>query len=316
MNIYCTTDKENYEVDIPLGVGEYHSVCPVCSHNRKKHNQRVKCFSFNGSKGVGVCHHCEARFVLAKEYNTTISLPKIAPINKRQVIQEEPICSISWNYIDRYIGNPNRLESYLFSKHGANPDYIERIKKVVNDYRLCSTLSGETIFLQIDKENRLRSGQIIPYDESTGKRVKENSSKAVDWLHNQDGIKENLEANWRLTQCYFGEHLINDNQKEIVIVESPKTAIICSIYLPKYIWLATMGKNGLNAKKSIVLKGRCVILIPDLNAYEEWEKKSKEIEQEIGVKMKLNPFIQQQATEEEKEHGLDIADFIIKKLDF
>jgi hypothetical protein len=43
----------------------------------------------------------------------------------------------------------------------------------------------------------------------------------------------------------FGLHLINeDYQKEIAIVESEKTAIIMSIFLPDFIWIITGSKSG------------------------------------------------------------------------
>ena len=313
MNLYCTTDKNNYEVDIPLGFGEYHSVCPVCSHNRKRENQRVKCFSFNRTKGVGKCYHCEANFVLAKEDNRPLHLPMIEPTTKRELIKPNPIYSISWNYIDRYIGNNNRLVNYLYKAFEGIENSRQRIDKVISDYRLCSTLSGETIFLEIDKEFRLRSGQIINYDEQRGKRVKSTDKPQVDWLHNRNEIKPSLESNWSMTQCYFGEHLINDKERDIVIVESPKTAIICSILLPSHIWLATMGMKGLKAEKTLALKGRTISLIPDVNAYEDWEKKAKEIKQETGINLILNPIIQNQATTEERDQGLDIADFMLKR---
>jgi len=49
---------------------------------------------------------------------------------------------------------------------------------------------------------------------------------------------------WRVTQCLFGEHLLQDKvNANVALVESEKTAVICFRLLPEYIWLATSGKS-------------------------------------------------------------------------
>jgi hypothetical protein len=70
--------------------------------------------------------------------------------------------------------------------------------------------------------------------------------------------------------------LLQNSNKPIAIVESEKTAIIASVYMPDYIWLATGSLNNLSAEKCAVLNGRRVILFPDLNAFDKWTTKSKE----------------------------------------
>jgi hypothetical protein len=51
-------------------------------------------------------------------------------------------------------------------------------------------------------------------------------------------------------QCLFGLHRITEDyqKKTIAIVESEKTAIVMSILLPHYIWLATGVKETLNLR--------------------------------------------------------------------
>ena len=58
------------------------------------------------------------------------------------------------------------------------------------------------------------------------------------------------------------------------------------------------------------LKGREVILIPDLNATEEWRKRMA-IFNELGIKVTLFDKLEQMATDEERTQGLDIADYLI-----
>jgi twinkle protein len=63
MKLYCTNNQTAYEV--PIGSGKYTGVCPVCSADRSK--KANKCFSFDTSKEVGHCMHCDAVFVKFKE---------------------------------------------------------------------------------------------------------------------------------------------------------------------------------------------------------------------------------------------------------
>jgi len=39
---------------------------------------------------------------------------------------------------------------------------------------------------------------------------------------------------YNLKQCLFGLHLLNENLKQVAIVESEKTALIMSIEFPNY----------------------------------------------------------------------------------
>ena len=64
-----------------------------------------------------------------------------------------------------------------------------------------------------------------------------------------------------------------------ILVESEKTALVASYYLPQFLWIAAGGKNGcFNANSLSVLAGRTVVLFPDLGATDYWQSK-------IGLKM-------------------------------
>ena len=58
--------KTEYSLDIPVGTSkkEVQLLCPVCSHTRKKKND--KCLSYNTSVGVSFCFHCGASFYSKK----------------------------------------------------------------------------------------------------------------------------------------------------------------------------------------------------------------------------------------------------------
>jgi len=159
---------------------------------------------------------------------------------------------------------------------------------------------GANVFWQVDIKGNIRTGKIMLYNEVTGKRVKE-LSPPITWAHKALKL-----ANFNLKQCLYGEHLLKGNNKPVAIVESEKTAIICSVKLPEFIWLACGGLENLSSSKCAILKGRDVTLFPDLNGYEKWSEKAK------NMRFKISATLEKHANEEEKKMGLDLADFLIK----
>lgn len=162
---------------------------------------------------------------------------------------------------------------------------------------------GSVVFWQMDIMERIRTGKIMLYDIDTCKRVKEPYDH-ITWVHSVLKLED-----FGLKQCLFGEHLLRDTKKTIAVVESEKTAIIASAYLPKFTWLACGGVKNLTAERCAVLKDRTVILYPDAGFYELWNAKAKELSKFCNCK--ASNIIERSTTEEEKKRDLDIADFLI-----
>ncbi len=161
---------------------------------------------------------------------------------------------------------------------------------------------GATVFWQIDTQGHVRTGKIMLYSPTTGKRVKVPFNH-INWVHK--AIKQPL-----YEQCLFGEHLLIDKTKPVAIVESEKTAIIASVYLPEFIWVAVGSLTNLNADKCSILKGRTVILWPDLNGFDKWSNKAKELSH-IAT-FTVSDLLERKATDSEREQGFDLADYLIK----
>ncbi len=168
--------------------------------------------------------------------------------------------------------------------------------------------SGANIFWQIDVNGIVRTGKIMLYNIETNKRVKQPYDH-ISWVH-----KDILTDTYELKQCFFGELLINQfKTKPIAIVESEKSAIICSYFLPEYIWLSAGNINGLSIEKFKVLKGRKVVLFPDLNkGFEIWQQKAKEFKHLAEVS--ISDYLQRIATPEQQTKGLDLADYLISTI--
>lgn len=165
---------------------------------------------------------------------------------------------------------------------------------------------GATVFWQIDANEQVRSGKIILYNSETGHRVKEPHSY-VSWAHRELQLKD-----FNLKQCLFGEHLLKRYpDAPVILVESEKTAIVMSHFIPNYVWVATGGINGCFKEEFVhSLKGRDVTLIPDLGATQLWKEKSI-ILTRICSRVVVSDMLEQIATEEERSKGLDISDYYL-----
>ena len=164
---------------------------------------------------------------------------------------------------------------------------------------------GATVFWQIDHEGNVRSGKMMGYNPKDGHRIKE-PLPLVSWVHSELKLTK-----FNLRQCLFGEHLLATSSATVMLVESEKTCLIASHFMPDYLWLATGGKEGCFNEEAIqVLHDRDVILMPDLGATEKWTKKSA-ILTPICKSVTVSTVLEQMATEEQREAGLDISDFLL-----
>ena len=179
---------------------------------------------------------------------------------------------------------------------------FDEVQKAISDYYLTGTnlcWKNATMFWQIDNKEQIRGAKIMLYNEHTGKRVKEPYNH-INWLHK--AIKE---PDFNLCQCLFGLHLINkDYQKNIAIVESEKTAIIMSMFLPDLIWLATGSKSNFKYELLKPLKKRNCIAFPDKGEYSNWSNKAKELKSK-GFKIEVSNILEQTSF----KNGFDLADY-------
>lgn len=199
------------------------------------------------------------------------------------------------------VGETNHFIKYLIDLFGIDiADHLRKLYFIGTS----SHWSGATVFWQIDTQGKVRTGKIMLYNPATGKRIKE-PSNLIHWVH-----KALNPPGFELRQCLFGEHLLIDKTKPIAIVESEKTAVIANVYLPQFIWLAVGGLKNINTEKCNALKGRNVILFPDLKGFEKWSAKAKELSH--LAHFIVSDLLEQKATEAERKEGLDIADYLIR----
>ena len=82
-------------------------------------------------------------------------------------------------------------------------------------------------------------------------------------------------------------------------------------FISDFVWLATGGMHGCFNKNAIkVLGARDIILFPDLGATDKWKSKIPLL-QSVCKRVVISNILEDNATDEQKTKGLDIADFLL-----
>ena len=152
---------------------------------------------------------------------------------------------------------------------------------------------GATVFWQINQTQKVHTGKIILFDENTGKRVKI-PFPHINWVH-----KKVNNDKYNLRQCLFGLHQLKSsiaiplhyNCNTIAIVESEKTAIIMSLFIPEYLWMATGSKQNLKLQLLEPIKKENIVVYPDKGEFEDWNKKVIELQKQ-GFKIKCSSIVE------------------------
>lgn len=265
------------------------TICPNC--NKKTFVLYLETETGNQMHGFGRCDREQnCGFHKKPESNDIVF------ITKQEQIKKE-INYISLKVLEKYFLNEVDCNLIQFLKTRFDNN---QIKKARFDY-LLSSINHNTIFWQIDQIERVRSGKIMEYNTTTGKRIKDENGKAhINWMHKQP---------YNLKQCLFGLHLTKEDKlKTIAIVESEKTAVIMSMFVPEFLWLATGSKSGFKIEYLTPIKLRKIITFPDKGCYKEWFDKALEMNN-FGYNITTSDMIENTDCED----GLDIADLYLNE---
>lgn len=287
--------------------------CPSCQQRDKTFSRYIDTETGEHiHPSVGRCNresNCGYHYT-PKQYfqdnNISFDTPQPKAYKPRPVTpQPKPVSFIPVEVFKASL-NPTAFEVNHFVKFLIDLFGVEVASELVSRYFIATSKhwNGATVFWQIDTQGKVRTGKIMLYSPTTGKRVKEPFNH-INWVH-----KALKQPEYELRQCLFGEHLLIDKTKPVAIVESEKTAVIASVYLPQFVWVAVGSLTNLNAEKCSILKGRTVTLFPDLNGFEKWSSKAKELSH-LAI-FTVSDLLERKATEAEKKQGFDLADYLIK----
>lgn len=194
----------------------------------------------------------------------------------------------------------NNFVKFLLTLYDA-----ETVMRMIGRYHVGTSnhWDGATVFWQVDERGLVHHGKVMVYDSATGKRNKYLISTAECLMRLPD---------FNLQQCFFGEHLLVDKDKPVALVESEKSAIIAAEHMQQYLWLATGGSSGCLNQRMHILSDRQVVMFPDMKCLAQWQVVAHKLRQ-LGAKVEVSTYLEENATDEELANGLDIADFIIEE---
>jgi hypothetical protein len=326
-----------YQLQRYSGIKSKHR-CPQCQHKKtfKLYINTQTNLPLNDN--VGMCDRLDkcGYHYTPKKYFAASGLPverSVLRVDSNKLTTHNPQPSTSYIPYQTFTASLSRYEQNNLVEHLRLLFDDEKIKTLIATYLIGTSKHwhGATVFWQVDINGQVRAGKIMLYNVTNAKRVKLPFNH-ITWVHtvlnlrgnellpvtryglpvaNQKGTTQNTQptTHFQLNQCFFGEHLLYDTTKPVAIVESEKTALIASGFMPAYTWLATGGLNNLTPQKCNILQGRQVYLYPDLNAYNAWAAKVAELG--LIANFILFPGLEQIATEQYRRDGLDIADYLM-----
>ena len=290
--------------------------CPKCG--------RPHCFTpyvdDNGNivdiERFGRCdHECSCGYHLYPPYEPNrqggnhFALSEFRKIpEKRREEPKQDLCTLPMDIVRKTL---------VFTLKNAFATFLSKIfcedtaKALFEKYHIGTTKDGHTIFFQFDIQGRCRGGKIIPYNPETGHRIKDDHFPPVMWVHTNLKAAHLLPPEWRLTQCLFGEHLLQDKvNANVALVESEKTAVICSAVFPKFLWFATGGLSQFNDRLN-VLRGRKVLAFQNLGGYDKWVAKVRNYPK---LDITVSDYLERIATDVMREMGADLADRVVEMM--
>lgn len=224
------------------------SDCP-CGIKSKKNDKDIHC---QINKDIVYCHACDktfdvfsfiqtkenCSFVEAKEKIATLVNIKI---DFDRLNQGGKQIFLSKEFEQTCVNNQNNnFSEFCITKLGIKEEHLKAWK--VGTYG-----HGNTIFLQKDLEGKVWNYQVIPYSKEGKKTAGVFSAKQPDLK------KGELKPNFYLPYLY-GSHLLRESINiPIIVVESPKSAVIASWFYPQYDWVACMSANGLTERFANIL---------------------------------------------------------------
>lgn len=267
-------------------------------------------FEYNSADAATVKeHYTDILRILGAMYHETVDdkpVPTTRTFEPRPAPEPLKMQIFPHKWSKAYMGHEseNPLLSYLLGIRVFHEDH-DRLIRMIDEYRVGTYLKhtsdneewdryGYCMFWQLeaDVDGQLqyaRDCKLMKYN-ANGKRWKDEhgrgkvtwmSSMTQRWKTRSDGTEYEAK-NWlwdnhiaEPIRGLFGLHLIDKYPKaEILIVESEKSALICSMFTEpeKHLYLATAGQSNLTIDmlRPLLIRNKNIVLIPDKDSYEKW----------------------------------------------
>ena len=321
---------------------EYVGLCPF--HNGTKFGN----FKVNPRKNIATCFgdccktwgpidavmegmgltYPEALRHLAATYNIYIDdepAPKVKRVCKPrpQMPPEPPKTWTVWSLdiVKKYINQPNVLTTWMLSLP-MREEHKRNLRNMIKLYLVGTSLQGYTegwvIWPYVDMNMKLRNMKFMHYLPD-GHRDKKWTPNWMSAMLAKNGLWDSETK--KVILCPFGSHLAHIfPNAEVCMVESEKTAVICSAFSnpEEKIWVACGGLNFFKPDmlNELIAANRYIVVYPDADGAEKWAK----VIENIGYsRMSMTTKMQ------DVEHGglynpildgpkADIADIMIRMM--
>ena len=315
---------------------EYQCLCPF-------HDDRhLGSFSINPVKNIYHCFACGAhgnsieflmrheslsypdalrwlgrKYGIEVEGSERFTAVKPSKPHKAQPREDDlPILTIPFDYMTHTRGEAlkdDTLCNWLRSLPWNVPQR-ERLENVIKNYGVGHAKDGRVIFWQVDENGAVRTGKLMRY-QPNGKRVR---TEHPGWIHNLLAKAGKIDlTKSRKCVTLFGMHLLAFfPDAEVCIVESEKTALVCSIAwgnMKRRIWLAAGGLQYLKPEmlQPLITAGRRITLFPDRDGQAKWQ----DFAQTLGYdRIAINTEFVTKYWKPEDGEKADIADVIVRML--
>lgn len=166
---------------------------------------------------------------------------------------------------------------------------------------------GANVFWYLDEHGDPIDARVSCFDRQNGR-----CTVLPEWLSAMMGGQIQTRV------LFYGSHLLSEDISQPVgLVDDERTAIVCSHFLPQYIWLAasTQDINVWEVSDLRVLSDRKVVIFPSLNSYCQWLHIAELLDKR-GILCVVSDYLEKNASEQSRNEGLSIADFLLKKVQY
>lgn len=286
--------------------GMNHCHCYACGHHDTVVGLAMKVLN---TDYPGACQWLSAEFGIPTLEGNTFR-PFYLPVqHKVPAVEEEPDYTyIPMEMVSELVSVENGLCRCLMQLF-----HPEAVKWVTEEYCIgCYSFNNQddyTVFPSIDVEGHVRNLKIQHYNSNMESPGFAHSDQTAYWLGKMwahDG-KLPRRAVFRAA-CLFGEHLLAKYPTQtVVLVESPKNAVVGALANKDLLWLATGNKTSLQRKNLMALQGRNVIVIPDRDAIDLWKESIAALSDIANFT--VSPFCLNTGKADDLHY--DVADYII-----